>query len=300
MLAQLMPFTVFCLYISCRVFVQYLKTDRNNVMVQESMKFLISAMKAMQDTNNLASSFLIHLDVDIEASGLRQKGESQVFFNDIIITASESAKEILRIHKKKMEELQKFASEDDVCAGGVAVFPAPKDPVETGSPATVSASSDRPTPSSSSHKGSLHTSQSTPPSLEGYTAQGLSQDPAVCGLSATLPTRSSSSSQGFRTNQHTPKSQNETLPGTGGISMTAPAVPDQPRSYTDPSRWTKLDDALLASGSSGSMNMESFTQMVAQSPQDFQNLPQEVKDMDWDEIVKEMAWNRNWPSERTN
>jgi len=47
-LAQLHPFVAFCLYVAARVFVQYLKSKRDDSAVRASLMFLLSAMNALR------------------------------------------------------------------------------------------------------------------------------------------------------------------------------------------------------------------------------------------------------------
>ena len=60
----------FCLYVAARVFVQYLKSRKDDVTVLSSLNFLLSAMQALKAKNPLTESFLVQLDVDLEGSGL--------------------------------------------------------------------------------------------------------------------------------------------------------------------------------------------------------------------------------------
>ena len=69
-LSQLNPFIVFCLYVAARVFVQYLKSKKEDSTVRASLTFLLSAMIALRSKNPLTESFLVQLDVDLEGSGL--------------------------------------------------------------------------------------------------------------------------------------------------------------------------------------------------------------------------------------
>lgn len=61
------PFIAFCLYVSARVFVQYLKSKPEDAQTVDSLRFLISAMNALKRRNPLTESFLVQLDVDFEA-----------------------------------------------------------------------------------------------------------------------------------------------------------------------------------------------------------------------------------------
>lgn len=69
-LALLNPFIAFCLYVAARVFVQYLKSKKDDTTVRASLVFLLSAMTALRHKNPLTESFLVQLDVDLEGSGL--------------------------------------------------------------------------------------------------------------------------------------------------------------------------------------------------------------------------------------
>src|SRR5271156_2759549 len=64
------PFISFCLYVAARVFVQYLKSRKDDSTVKSSLQFLLSAMQALRTKNPLTESFLVQLDVDLEGSGL--------------------------------------------------------------------------------------------------------------------------------------------------------------------------------------------------------------------------------------
>lgn len=65
------PFISFCLYVAARVFVQYLKSKADDSAVQDSLRFLLSAMNALKRRNPLTESFLVQLDVDLEVLGTR-------------------------------------------------------------------------------------------------------------------------------------------------------------------------------------------------------------------------------------
>ena len=68
---QMNPFISFCLYVSARVFVQYLKSRPDDSQTSDSLRFLLSAMNALRKRNPLTESFLVQLDVDLEALGQR-------------------------------------------------------------------------------------------------------------------------------------------------------------------------------------------------------------------------------------
>ncbi|KAH6636717.1 fungal-specific transcription factor domain-containing protein [Chaetomium tenue] len=70
-LSAMNPFISFCLYVSARVFVQYLKSRPDDSQTADSLRFLLSAMNALKKRNPLTESFLVQLDVDLEALGVR-------------------------------------------------------------------------------------------------------------------------------------------------------------------------------------------------------------------------------------
>ncbi|KAK0730608.1 fungal-specific transcription factor domain-containing protein [Lasiosphaeris hirsuta] len=70
-LSAMNPFISFCLYVSARVFVQYLKSRPDDSQTADSLRFLLAAMNALKRRNPLTESFLVQLDVDLEALGLR-------------------------------------------------------------------------------------------------------------------------------------------------------------------------------------------------------------------------------------
>ncbi|KAK7745387.1 hypothetical protein SLS53_002883 [Cytospora paraplurivora] len=70
-LSTVNPFTSFCLYVAARVFVQYLKSKPDDSQTVDSLRFLLSAMAALKRRNPLTESFLVQLDVDLEALGMR-------------------------------------------------------------------------------------------------------------------------------------------------------------------------------------------------------------------------------------
>jgi hypothetical protein len=61
------PFISFCLYVAARVFVQYLKSRPSDTQTTDSLRFLLTAMNALKRRNPLTESFLVQLDVDLEA-----------------------------------------------------------------------------------------------------------------------------------------------------------------------------------------------------------------------------------------
>ncbi|KAF3764776.1 hypothetical protein M406DRAFT_258289 [Cryphonectria parasitica EP155] len=70
-LSTINPFTSFCLYVAARVFVQYLKSRPDESQTADSLRFLLAAMGALRRRNPLTESFLVQLDVDLEALGTR-------------------------------------------------------------------------------------------------------------------------------------------------------------------------------------------------------------------------------------
>lgn len=70
MFLQMNPFISFCLYVSARVFVQYLKSRPKDTQVRSSLQFLLQAMQAIKRRNPLTESFLVQLDVDLESAGI--------------------------------------------------------------------------------------------------------------------------------------------------------------------------------------------------------------------------------------
>ncbi|ETN44578.1 uncharacterized protein HMPREF1541_10248 [Cyphellophora europaea CBS 101466] len=69
-LSLMNPFLAFCLYVAARVFVQYLKSRKEDQTVMSALQFLLSAMHVLKVKNPLTESFLVQLDVDLEGSGL--------------------------------------------------------------------------------------------------------------------------------------------------------------------------------------------------------------------------------------
>ncbi|KAI2629375.1 fungal-specific transcription factor [Xylaria nigripes] len=70
-LSAMNPFIAFCLYVSARVFVQYLKSRPDDGQTVDSLRFLLVAMNALKKKNPLTESFLVQLDVDLDALGMR-------------------------------------------------------------------------------------------------------------------------------------------------------------------------------------------------------------------------------------
>lgn len=64
------PFTAFCLYVACRVFIHVLKKSSHEAEVRSSLEFLLTAMQQLKTTNPLAESFLIQLGLDLQGVGV--------------------------------------------------------------------------------------------------------------------------------------------------------------------------------------------------------------------------------------
>ncbi|KAF7951445.1 hypothetical protein EAE96_006754 [Botrytis aclada] len=77
-LSTMNPFISFCLYVAARVFVKHLDDTPKDSPVSDSLRFLLKAMNALKKKNPLTESFLVQLDVDLEAMGLRNNNK----FND--------------------------------------------------------------------------------------------------------------------------------------------------------------------------------------------------------------------------
>ncbi|EGE83891.2 C6 transcription factor Prf [Blastomyces dermatitidis ATCC 18188] len=73
------PFVAFCVYVSCRVFLQYLKCRPDDGSVHSSLQFLLAAMNVLKHKNPLTESFLMQLDADLEGTGLGSKVDTSKF-----------------------------------------------------------------------------------------------------------------------------------------------------------------------------------------------------------------------------
>lgn len=69
-LSAMNPFISFCTYVAARVFVQYLRNRPKDQQMTSSLQFLLQAMQALRRKNPLTESFLVQLDVDLEAAGI--------------------------------------------------------------------------------------------------------------------------------------------------------------------------------------------------------------------------------------
>ncbi|KAM0314461.1 hypothetical protein ACHAO8_004658 [Botrytis cinerea] len=76
-LSTMNPFISFCLYVAARVFVKHLNDTPKDSPVSDSLRFLLKAMNALKKKNPLTESFLVQLDVDLEAMGMRNNNKSK-------------------------------------------------------------------------------------------------------------------------------------------------------------------------------------------------------------------------------
>lgn len=92
------PFLSFCLYVSARVFVQYLKSRPDDSQTADSLRFMLAAMNALKRRNPLTESFLVQLDVDLEVlvnsmprlrSAFPRPGDSMSSSNPIFAASNE-------------------------------------------------------------------------------------------------------------------------------------------------------------------------------------------------------------------
>ncbi|TGO24247.1 hypothetical protein BPAE_0108g00400 [Botrytis paeoniae] len=74
-LSTMNPFISFCLYVAARVFVKHLDDTPKDSPVSDALRFLLKAMNALKKKNPLTESFLVQLDVDLEAMGLRDNNK---------------------------------------------------------------------------------------------------------------------------------------------------------------------------------------------------------------------------------
>ncbi|OJD12215.1 hypothetical protein AJ78_07156 [Emergomyces pasteurianus Ep9510] len=73
------PFIAFCLYVACRVFLQYLKCRPEDGSAHSSLQFLLAAMNVLKEKNPLTESFLYQLDADLESSGINNISKPSKF-----------------------------------------------------------------------------------------------------------------------------------------------------------------------------------------------------------------------------
>ena len=64
------PFVAFCLYVSARVFIQFLKKVPDEEEIRASLEYLLSAMNVLKRRNPLSESFLVQLTLEMEGTGL--------------------------------------------------------------------------------------------------------------------------------------------------------------------------------------------------------------------------------------
>jgi hypothetical protein len=101
------PFISFCLYVSARVFVQYLKSKPEDDQTADSLRFLLSAMNALKRRNQLTESFLVQLDVDFEALAARIPKLKNAFPRP-----SEPVSQLLRRHGDKKYSTDYLVSQE--------------------------------------------------------------------------------------------------------------------------------------------------------------------------------------------
>ncbi|KAK8019894.1 hypothetical protein PG990_005032 [Apiospora arundinis] len=106
-LSVMNPFLSFCLYVAARVFVQYLKSRPEDSQVADSLRFLLAAMNALKRKNPLTESFLVQLDVDLEALGARIPSLKTAFprASDSNMTSQVKAK--LKDHARLNQQFEK-------------------------------------------------------------------------------------------------------------------------------------------------------------------------------------------------
>lgn len=68
---QLSSWTGFCLYVAAGVLVQDKKLDPSRVATLHNLDFLLSAMRALGKRHSITNHFTAQLELDIEASGIR-------------------------------------------------------------------------------------------------------------------------------------------------------------------------------------------------------------------------------------
>lgn len=61
---QLNTHTPFSLYVAARIFARVLKAESENDDAKSSVRFLLSALLAIKDSNPLAESYLVQLDLE--------------------------------------------------------------------------------------------------------------------------------------------------------------------------------------------------------------------------------------------
>ncbi|KAI9851449.1 MAG: hypothetical protein M1838_003638 [Thelocarpon superellum] len=78
-LSAMNPFISFCLYVSARVFIQFLKTRPEDEQARASLQFLLNAMQALTRKNPLTESFLVQLEVELEGTGIEIRHQYSKF-----------------------------------------------------------------------------------------------------------------------------------------------------------------------------------------------------------------------------
>ncbi|KAK8088599.1 fungal-specific transcription factor domain-containing protein [Apiospora hydei] len=127
-LSVMSPFLSFCLYVAARVFVQYLKSRPDDSQVADSLRFLLAAMNALKRKNPLTESFLVQLDVDLEALGARIPMLRSAFprASDSPMTSQVKAK--MKDHARLNQQFEKAGMKTNNCNGDPAFPGAGGDP----------------------------------------------------------------------------------------------------------------------------------------------------------------------------
>ncbi|KAJ5935424.1 hypothetical protein N7466_004971 [Penicillium verhagenii] len=121
-LTILNPFMSFCLYISARVFVQYIKSRPDDSAVYSSLQFIVGALNAMKSKNPLTESFLIQLDVDLEGTGIQSQVSktSSAYIQQAMQTHCGDHVEcgpIYKIRQQQRDEIPQGSSQDSTNTG---------------------------------------------------------------------------------------------------------------------------------------------------------------------------------------
>lgn len=74
-------YTPFSLYVSARIFAQISKANPEDDDARSSVRFLLAALVAIKDSNPLAESYLLQLD--LEGTGLASLQENARAFSDL-------------------------------------------------------------------------------------------------------------------------------------------------------------------------------------------------------------------------
>ncbi|KAI0880369.1 uncharacterized protein GGS22DRAFT_175095 [Annulohypoxylon maeteangense] len=116
-LCAMNPFISFCLYVAARVFVQYLKSRPDDSQTADSLRFLLAAMNALKRKNPLTESFLVQLDVDLEALGTRIPKLKTAFPR-----SADSPGSGIRIPKMGKHDAKHCEPENGSAGGGILAY----------------------------------------------------------------------------------------------------------------------------------------------------------------------------------